>query len=37
MMRNQNFKNNYFKGIVRSIFDQYPLMATTNSGSGYGR
>ena len=28
MMRNQNFKNNYFKGIVRSIFDQYPLMAT---------
>ena len=29
MLKNQNFKNNYFKGIVRSIFDQYPLMATT--------
>ncbi len=26
--RNPNFKNNYFKGIVRSIFDQYPLMAS---------
>lgn len=37
MMRNPNFKNNYFKGIVRSIFDQYPLMATVESNTGRGR
>lgn len=34
MLKNQNFKNNYFKGIVRSIFDQYPLMATNSPGVG---
>ncbi len=31
MLRNTNFKNNYFKGIVRSIFDQYPLIASNDT------
>jgi Domain of unknown function (DUF4136) len=37
MLRNANFKNNYFKGIVRSIFDQYPLMASNDADPVVGR